>query len=485
MSPAATTDSAWLPVIGLEVHCQLGTRTKLFCPCAVEFGAPPNARVCPICSGAPGTLPVPNAGAVELALRAGLALGCRIDPASRFDRKHYFYCDLPKGYQISQYERPIATGGAIELEDGSRVRLRRIHIEEDAGKAIHDRGAHTLVDLNRAGVPLIEIVTEPDLSDSAQVHAALVRLKEVLQFAGVSECDMEKGSLRCDVNVSVHRRGTPLGTRTELKNLNSFKNVVAALEHEVARQTAELEAGRRVHQETRLWDAERGETRTMRSKENEDDYRYFPDPDLPVLVLEEAEIERVRAALPEDPAARRARWQRELGLSAYDAGVLGSSRALAEAFEETARLTGSPKEAANWLANDVSALLAERRAASPRELDLAPERLAALIALVREGKLARAGARTVLASLPGNERAPAAWMAALGLELVDDGAEIEAWCRSALEGQERAVADVRAGEMKALGALIGRALKASGGRAPPARVRATLLRLITPEGEER
>ena len=237
---SAPTTSAWSAVIGLEVHCQLGTRTKLFCGCAAEFGAPPNTHVCALCSGAPGSLPVLNSEAVRLALRAGLALGCTIDRASRFDRKHYFYCDLPKGYQISQYARPIACGGGIALESGRFVRLRRIHLEEDAGKAIHDRGPHTLVDLNRAGVPLIEIVTEPDLATSAEAEEYLARLKETLRFAGVSECDMEKGSLRCDVNVSVHRAGETLGTRVELKNLNSFKNVAAALEFEIVRQVDEL-----------------------------------------------------------------------------------------------------------------------------------------------------------------------------------------------------------------------------------------------------
>jgi aspartyl-tRNA(Asn)/glutamyl-tRNA(Gln) amidotransferase subunit B len=478
MSAPATTAERWKTVIGLEVHCQLGTRTKLFCGCAAEFGAPPNARVCAVCSGAPGTLPVLNAEAVRLALRAALALGCTVDLTSRFDRKHYFYCDLPKGYQISQYERPLGTAGGIRLASGRFVRLRRIHVEEDAGKAIHDRGARTLVDLNRAGIPLVEIVSEADLESSAEAHEFLTRLEETLRFAGVSECDMEKGSLRCDVNVSVHRPGEPLGTRVELKNLNSFRNVVAALEHEAARQTAELEAGRRLCQETRAWDAERGESRTLRSKESEDDYRYFPDPDLPPIALSARDVERTCSELPEPPDGRRARWQAELGLSAYDAGVLSATRAMADFFEETARLTQAPKEAANWLANDVAAALAEKRVESPRELRLTPARLAELIALVQGDALSRSGAKSVLAAMLGNDASPAQLVTELGLGQVSDERAIEGWCRDALRGQEKIADDVRAGELKALGALIGKVMKASEGRAKPELVRATLLRLI-------
>ncbi len=474
MSPHAATRADWLTVVGLEVHCQLGTHSKLFCACAVEFGAAPNSHVCPVCAGLPGSLPIPNAGAVKLALRAGLALGCTLARHSTFDRKHYFYCDLPKGYQITQYERPIASGGGIELESGRRIRLKRIHIEEDAGKAIHERGAHTLVDLNRAGVPLIEIVSEADLTSAAEAHEYLTRLKEMLQFAAVSECDMEKGSLRCDVNVSVHRAGTPWGTRVELKNLNSFKNVSAALEHEVARQRACLEAGGRVQQETRLWDVQRAESRPMRSKEDEHDYRYFPEPDLPPLVLDEAEIERERAFLPELPQARRTRWQREFGLSAYDAGVLCATRDLADYFEQCARLSGTPKEAANWIANDLAAALSRRTS----ECRPNPARFAELLALVADGTLSKAGGRAVLEAMLERDEPPAELVRVLGLAQVSDGDEIRGWCRSALVGAERAVADVRAGEQKALGALIGRVMKASSGRANPAQVRALLLALI-------
>jgi aspartyl-tRNA(Asn)/glutamyl-tRNA(Gln) amidotransferase subunit B len=469
-------------VIGLEVHCQLGTRTKLFCGCAAEFGAAPNAHVCPVCAGLPGALPVLNAQAVRLALAAALALDCAIERTSRFDRKHYFYCDLPKGYQISQFEHPLARGGGLALGGGKRVRLRRIHMEEDAGKAIHDRGSHTRVDLNRAGVPLIEIVSEPDLASPAEAQDYLVRLKEVLQFAGASECDMEKGSLRCDVNVSLHRSGEPLGTRVELKNLNSFKNVVAALECEITRQRARLESGQPVRQETRHFDAGRGETRVMRAKEDEDDYRYFPEPDLPPVTVSEAELARARTELPEPAATRRARWQAEFALSAYDAGVLSGSRAMADVFEETARLSSAPKEAANWLANDVSAAMAAAGAATPGDLGLSPARLADLIALVREGRVSKSGAKAVLASMAGNGASPAEWLERLGLAQVSDEAALEAWCRAALAQAPQAVADLRRGEEKALGSLLGQVMSLSERRANPVRAKEILRRLVTQGG---
>jgi len=478
-----TKPTAWASVIGLEVHCQLATRSKLFCACASAFGAAPNTLVCPVCLGAPGALPVLNRAAVRLALRAGLALGCTIDRASRFDRKNYFYCDLPKGYQITQYARPIAVGGGLELPaelGGRTVRLRRIHLEEDAGKAIHDRGDATLVDLNRAGVPLIEIVCEPDLATSQEAHAYLSALKEVLQYAGVSECDMEKGSLRCDVNVSLHRPGTPLGTRVELKNLNSFRYVVAAIEHEVARQRALLERGELVQRETRLWDAERGETRPMRSKEEEEDYRYFPDPDLAPALLAPGDVQRERAALPELPAARRERWQRELALSAYDAGVLSASRELADFFEATVHASGLAKESANWIANDVLAALADPALGvrSLAESRLTPARLAELVRLAAAGELTRSGARELLRALFQRDGAPAELVAQLGLARVADEGQLVEWCRAALAGQSKAAADVRNGELKALGALMGPVMKASRGRADPRRVQETLLRLI-------
>jgi aspartyl-tRNA(Asn)/glutamyl-tRNA(Gln) amidotransferase subunit B len=475
--------SAWEAVIGLEVHCQLGTATKLFCACRNAFGEAPNTLVCPVCSGQPGALPVLNREALDLALRAALALSCDIAPLTRFDRKHYFYCDLPKGYQISQLERPFCTGGGITLASGKRVRLVRIHMEEDAGKAIHDRGQNTLVDLNRAGVPLIESVTAPDLSSPAEAREYLAALKEILQFAGVSECDMEKGSLRCDVNVSVRRAGEPLGTKVELKNLNSFANVEAALEHELARQVAALESGdpaRRIVQETRGWDAERGESRVMRSKENAHDYRYLPDPDLPAILIEPARIERIRAHVPELPAARRARYASAFGIAPTDAAVLTGSRALADFFEGCVRHARDPREIAKWLSNEVLALFSDPTSgvASIDELPFKPFDLAELVELASSGRTNRSGARTILRAMLTSPKAPAQLLRELGLEQVDDSAALERWCREALVGKERAIADVRAGNEKALGALIGPVMKLSGGKANAQAVREMLVRLV-------
>ena len=471
-------------VIGLEVHCQLKTRTKLFCGCRNEFGAPPNSLTCPTCTGQPGALPALNAGALDLALRAGVALGCTLAPRSVFARKNYFYCDLPKGYQITQYDKPYCSGGGIELASGRRIRLLRIHMEEDAGKAIHDRGDATLVDLNRAGVPLIESVTEPDLSSSDEAHEYLTRLREILVFAGVSDCDMEKGSLRCDVNVSVHHPGTPLGSKVEIKNLNSFKSVREAIEVERVRQVGVLEGGGRVVQETRLFDAERGVTRTMRVKEDADDYRYFPDPDLPALLISAEDVARARAALPELPERKRARYVGELGLTAYDAGVLTAEPAVAAFFEAAAAASGDAKAAANWVSNEVPAALSAAPAgrASFADLTLTPAGLAELLLLVRRGTLSSSAAKKVLrAMLEEGESAPAA-MRRLGLEQVNDEAELEGWVRAALKGKEGVVADIRAGKTKALGAILGPVMKASGGRANPETVRAIVLRLAGEDG---
>jgi aspartyl-tRNA(Asn)/glutamyl-tRNA(Gln) amidotransferase subunit B len=478
--------TGWEVVIGLEVHCQLATRTKLFCGCANRFGEPPNTLTCPVCTGAPGALPVLNAEAVRLALRAGLALGCTIDRASRFDRKNYFYCDLPKGYQTTQYARPIASGGGVALPEGlggRTIRLTRIHLEEDAGKAIHDRGPETLVDLNRAGVPLIEIVSEADLRSPAEAQAYLEALKETLRWTGVSDCDMEKGSLRCDVNVSLHRPGTPLGTKIELKNLNSFRNVGLALEHEIERQRAALEGGQTLRQETRLWDVAAGATRVMRVKEDADDYRYFPEPDLPPAVLSEEQVRAEQAALPEPPAQRRARWCGEHGLSQYDAGVLSASRELADFFEATARTSGRPKEAANWIANELLALLRDPALGRPalETIALTPARLAQVIGLVDDGTVNRAGARDLLRVLLGEDVDAGVLVERLGLALVSDAGELESWCRAAIAARPAAAADARAGQAKALGALIGPVMAASKGRADPKTVRATLQRLLAEE----
>ena len=477
------TGVRWVPVIGLEVHVQLKTRTKLFCACEYSFGAPPNSQTCPRCTGQPGALPVLNREALALAVRAALALGAEVAPWSKFDRKNYFYCDLPKGYQISQFDRPFCTGGGVDLSTGKRVRLTRIHLEEDAGKAIHDRGTTTLVDLNRSGVPLIESVTEADMESSAEAYEYLTSLKEILQYAGVSDCDMEKGSLRCDVNVSVRPAGEPWRTKVEIKNLNSFRYVQAAIEHEIARQVEAYESGdasRFPVQETRLWDPEKGVTRTMRSKESAHDYRYFAEPDLPPVEVPRSLVERERSTLPEMPAARRARYRSELGLSAYDAGVLTAERALADWFETAARLSGRPKETANWISNEVLRAFSDPEIGvrNVDEMAMKPQDLADLIALVEKGTIHNnAGRKAIRAMMTSGKRARAV-VEELGLAQVQDASQIEGWCRDALVGKERIVADVKAGKPNALNALLGPVMKASKGSANPQVVKETLERLI-------
>ncbi len=471
---------SWETVVGLEVHVQLETRTKLFCSCANRFGEPPNTLTCPLCTGQPGTLPVLNRQALALAVRAALALGCDVAPWSKFDRKNYFYCDLPKGYQISQFDRPFCTGGGIELASGKQVRLARIHLEEDAGKAIHDRGDATLVDLNRAGVPLIESVTEADVASADEAHEYLTSLKEILRFAGVSSCDMEKGSLRCDVNVSVRRPGEPLRTKVEVKNLNSFKHVKAAIEHEVARQIAAYESGdpaRFPVQETRLYDVEKDETRPMRSKEDAHDYRYFPEPDLPRVVVTDELLAEQRAAVGELPAARRGRYVAELGLSQDDARVLTGDPAVADFFERAAAASGDPRAAANWIANEVLRAVGEADGGLAA-LALSPVGLADAIALAAQGVVTAQGARTLVREMLASGRDARELVRELGLEQVRDEAQLEAWCAEALVGREQAAAEVRAGKEKALGALMGPVMKASRGKADPDAVRRILLRLI-------
>ena len=472
---------SWETVIGLEVHCQLATRTKLFCGCENRFGAEPNTLVCPVCTGQPGALPVPNAEVVALAVRAALALEADVARESRFDRKNYFYPDLPKGYQISQLDHPLATGGGLTLAGGRRVRLVRIHVEEDAGKAVHDADA-TLVDLNRAGVPLIESVTEPDLRSAEEAYEFLNAFRDVLRFAGVGDCDMEKGSLRCDVNVSVRPEGEPLRAKVEVKNLNSFRNVQAAIEVEAARQIAAYEAGDPAglpRQETRLFDPDRGQTRVMRTKEDADDYRYFPDPDLPPLVVEPALVARQRGMLPELPAARRARYVSELGLSEYDAGVLTADREVADFFEAVAR-AADPKQAANWVSNEVLRALGDDSVAAGGfdELPVLPSELATLIGLVAEGTLSNNAAKKVFARMVESGGDPRALVEELGLSQITDVAAIEGWCREALAEKPAVAEAVRGGNEKALGACFGPVMRNSGGRADPALVRETLLRLI-------
>jgi aspartyl-tRNA(Asn)/glutamyl-tRNA(Gln) amidotransferase subunit B len=474
-------------VIGLEVHAQLRTESKLFSPAPVSYGAEPNHSVHPICLALPGVLPVVNRRAVEFAIRAALATHCRVHQRSIFARKNYFYPDLPKGYQISQYEDPIATDGWIDVagpewEGTKRIRLTRIHMEEDAGKSIHDpavAGADaTHVDLNRAGVPLLEIVSEPDLRSPAEATAYLRTLRSILRYVDVSDADMEKGHFRCDANVSLRHHGeTRLGTRTELKNLNSFRFVEAALEFEIERQAAVLDEGGRIQQATLHFDPASGRTRVLRVKEDADDYRYFPDPDLIPLQISSEWIERVRAELPELADLRCQRFQRDYELSEHDARLLTESRPLADFFEAAAGAHGTPRTVANWMLRDLREVLAER-GLEIEHAKLEPAALAALLRLVDEGRTTRRGARALLPELVERGGDAAALVRERGLEAVSDAAVIEAAVDEVLEANAEHVARYRAGEQKVLNFLMGQVMKRTGGKASPGVVREILARRL-------
>ena len=478
-------DRPWETVIGLEVHCQLATAEKLFCGCPNRFGQPPNRDTCPICLGMPGVLPVLNPHAVRLALRAGHALGCVVQPRSIFARKHYFYPDLPKGYQITQYEQPILLGGAVDLEldDGrsARINLTRIHIEEDAGKSSHGEGGATLVDLNRAGVPLIEIVSEPEMRSADEAVAYLRALHAIVRYLGVSDGNMEEGSFRCDANVSIRRAGeTTLGTRTELKNLNSFRGVQRSIEYEAGRHADLLEHGRAIVQETRLWDDAAGRTRAMRGKEEAHDYRYFPEPDLPALVLTAADEVAATVDLPELPAARRARLVAVTGLSAYDAAVLTAERALADYFEAAvAAHPANPKGISNWVTSELLARVpADAVAAGP----VPPVALARLVGLIDDGTLSGRLAKEVFEAMLAGEGDPDAIVEARGLRQVTDSDAIEVACRAVIAGNPAQLAQFRGGKAQVKGFFVGQVMRATGGEANPGQVNALLDRLLA-EGE--
>jgi len=457
-------------VIGLEVHVELSTASKMFCGCRNEFGAEPNTHVCPVCLGMPGTLPVINRRAVEYLCKSGFALECAVAPFSKFDRKNYFYPDMPKNYQISQYDMPLTTGGRVELASGKTVRLNRIHLEEDTGKNIH-AGGHmtasdaTLIDYNRAGVPLMEIVSEPDLSTPAEAEEYLSSLKAVLSFIGVSDVKMHEGSLRCDANVSIRPAGTTgLGTKTEIKNMNSFKSVVAALEHEIERQRRCAAAGERIVQETRGWDEERGVTYSMRSKEQAHDYRYFPDPDLPPLSLDPKLLERWRAELPELPARRKQRFIDAYGLPPYDAGVLTDSRFDADYFEAVAAASDDPKQASNWLMGDVRKSL-EAHGLALNTTPMKPAQLGELIRMVKSGAITGKAAKEVCDAMVSAGGDPAAIVAQRGLGQVSDASVIAGIVDKVIAAQPDSVASYKAGKAKALDFLVGQIMKESRGRA--------------------
>lgn len=463
------------PVIGLEIHVQLGSKTKLFCSCPNGVGddTKPNTAICPVCAGHPGVLPVLTEGALELAVRAGLSMNCKTNETSSFSRKHYFYPDLPKGYQITQNEEPINGAGYIEITFGpkenlqkKRIGIHHAHLEEDAAKSSHFAD-HSLVDYNRAGCPLLEIVSMPDLRSPDEAYAYLTEIKRLMRWIGASNCDMEKGELRVDVNISLRPKGQEkFGTRAEIKNLNSFKAVRDALNYEINRQTELLNAGGQVKQETRLWDKEELVTKPMRSKEDALDYRYFPEPDLPPVVLQHDWLENVKANMPELPAAKEARFMKA-GLSAYDAGVLTSSREIAAYFEEVVKGGKvSLKTASNWIQTDLLGVLnAEKKEIQDSPIPAA--RLAELLELVESGKINRKQGRDVFDEIWKTGEAPAAVVQKRGMVQVSDEGQLEAWAKAAIEANPKAVADYKKGNKAAIGALVGGVMKLSKGKANP------------------
>ena len=458
-------------VIGLEVHAELSTKTKIFCSCPTSFGAAPNTHTCPICMAMPGTLPVLNEKVVEYAVKAGLATNCEISKDSKNDRKNYFYPDLPKAYQISQFDKPLCNHGYVEIEDDEgnkkKVRLLRIHIEEDAGKLNHDEFAGgSLVDLNRAGVPLIEMVSEPDLRSSGEAERYLRKLKSILEYIEVSDCKMQEGSLRADVNVSVHKPGEPLGTRTEMKNMNSFRSIVRGIEYEIERQIDVIEDGGVVEQETLRWDDVSGKTFPMRDKEDAQDYRYFPDPDLVAIKLSDEYIENIRKTLPELPESRKERYLTEYGLSEKDANIITSSKYLSDLFEQASKICNNPKAVNNWIISDISRILNETEM-EPIQIPFDSKQLAKLVILIDKGTISSSIAKKVLVEMFEHPRDPEDIIDEKGWVQISDENAIKEVVLKILANNPQSIADYKAGKQKALGFLVGQAMKETRGKANP------------------
>ncbi|MGA6826521.1 Asp-tRNA(Asn)/Glu-tRNA(Gln) amidotransferase subunit GatB [Nitrospira sp. NS4] len=470
-------------VIGVEVHAQLRTKSKMFCGCGTTFGLSPNSQTCPVCLGLPGTLPVINRAAVEMAVRAGLALNCTIGTNNRFARKNYFYPDLPKGYQISQYEAPICEHGWIEIavgDDRKRVRIRRAHLEEDAGKNVHETGTSgSRVDLNRAGTPLLEIVTEPDMNSADEVVAYLKGLRDILMYLDVCDGNMDEGSFRCEPNLSLRPVGQKeFGTKVELKNINSFKFVKDAIEYEVKRHTKVLNEGGKIRQETRLWNLDRGETAVMRSKEEAHDYRYFPDPDLVPLKLDPEWIESFRSSVPEMPAARLKRFVSDFGLPDYDAGLLTASKGLADYFEACVKLFNQPKTVSNWVMGELTRELNTSGtdvSASP----VSPERLVSLLELVEKGTISLKVAREIFPELYSSGKTPEQIVQEKGLTQVSDEGALEKIIDDVLAKSPGQVAQFKEGKQQVVGFLVGQVMKASGGKANPGKVNELLKKKLS------
>ncbi|HEX9507805.1 MAG TPA: Asp-tRNA(Asn)/Glu-tRNA(Gln) amidotransferase subunit GatB [Myxococcales bacterium] len=474
--------SDFQPVIGLEVHAQLLTRSKIFCGCSTQFGAPPNHHTCPVCLGMPGVLPVLNQKVVEFAVRAGVALGCAIRKTSVWSRKNYFYPDLPKGYQITQYDRPICEHGKLTIDAAGgekEIRILRIHMEEDAGKSVHDASAgESLVDLNRAGVPLLEIVSEPDIRSSEEAAEYLKALRDILVYLEVNDGNMEEGSFRCDANISVMRKGaTAFGQRTELKNMNSFRFVRQALDYEISRQVEVIESGGKVIQETRLWDTQKNETRAMRSKEDAHDYRYFPEPDLPPLHLPEALINAEAAGLPELPRAKLLRLQSQYGLPLYDAKILCGDRALADFFEACAKEYLEYKKLSNWFLGELLRLFKEEGGALS-SLKFSPAQFAFLLRALDGGEISASSAKDVFAEMFRDGRDPSAIISDKGLAQVSDVSQIESVVSEVLAKNAGEVEKYRAGKTQVFGFLVGQVMRAMKGKANPAVVNELLKRKL-------